>query len=305
MQLGVGRGDGSDLIELVRLDVVALQGAAGILGQIERAALELIRRYEIERIGIGFGGPVDAATGKTIRSHQIDGWENLGLIAWAEQILQRPAAIGNDCNVASLAEAIFGAGRGKDRVFFVTVGTGVGGGFVTDGRLDGNNRPAIAEIGHLRPGLQADRSDATVEAMTSGWGIAAAAQARIREDDVPKPDGNAVKDLLDRCGGDSETLTARMVAQAAADGNEVAIEVLAHACQALGWAIAQVITLLAPDVVVIGGGVSLLGEELFFNPIKQAVAKYVFPPLADSYEIAPAKLGELVVVHGALAIARQ
>ena len=330
LQLGVGRGDGSDLIELVRLDVVASQGAAGILGQIERIAPELIRRYDIERLGIGFGGPVDALTGKTIRSHQIEGWENVALVAWAEQALQRPAAIGNDCNVASLAEAIFGAGRGKARVFFLTVGTGVGGGFVIDGRLDGTDRPAIAEIGHLRPGLQAETPDATVESMASGWGIAAAARARGRCDvassldamhaggvdpdpnevglalvDARKTEERFIVDLLDRCGGDSEKLTARMVAQAAADGNEVAIEVLAHACQALGWAIAQFITLLAPDVIVIGGGVSLLGEELFFNPIKQAVAKYVFPPLADSYEIAPAKLGELVVVHGALAIARQ
>jgi glucokinase len=111
-------------------------------------------------------------------------------------------------------------------------------------------------------------------------------------------------DLLHRAGGDLDALTAKMVAQAAADGNEIAREVLNHATQALGWAIAQVITLLAPGVVVVGGGVSLSGEQ-FFAPLREQAARYVFPPLAGSYEIAPARLGELVVVHGALALAAE
>ena len=93
------------------------------------------------------------------------------------------------------------------------------------------------------------------------------------------------------------------MAQAARDGNEIAREVLAHACQALGWAIAQAVTLTAPDVVVVGGGVSLMDESLFLTPLRQEVARYVFPPLADTYEILPARLGEAVVVHGALAVA--
>ena len=77
-----------------------------------------------------------------------------------------------------------------------------------------------------------------------------------------------------------DQLTAKMVAQAAADGNEIARDVLGHSGQALGWAIAQVITLLAPEIVVVGGGVSLIGPQFFFDPLKEAVAKYVFPPLS-------------------------
>ena len=94
-----------------------------------------------------------------------------------------------------------------------------------------------------------------------------------------------------------------MLTQAAAEGNELAREVLGHAHEALGWAIAQTITLLAPEVVVVGGGVSLAGEQLFFAPLRKQVERYVFPPLAESYEIRPAELGELVVVQGALALA--
>jgi glucokinase len=110
-------------------------------------------------------------------------------------------------------------------------------------------------------------------------------------------------DLLQRCGQDPEHLTAQMIAQSAADGNEIAREVLGHACQTLGWAIAQMITLLAPEIVVLGGGVSLIGEQWFFSPVRDEVQRYVFPPLLGSYRIVPARLGELVVVHGAIALA--
>jgi glucokinase len=330
LQLAVGSGDGTKLAAIERCDVDPRHGAAGILEQIERTGAALLQRHEVSRIGIGFGGPVDAAAGRVIKSHQIDGWTNVPLVEWCQLTFDRPTVLGNDCDVAALAEARCGAGRGKRSVFFVTVGTGVGGGFVVNGNLHGAGRPAVAEIGHLRPGLHADRSDATVESLASGWGIVAAAQARIthqisrpletvrrttaprgREQllqhlaDVEQADQEYLADLVQRCGSDLDGLTAKMIAQAAAEGNEVAREVLQHAVQVLGWAIAQVITLLAPEVVVVGGGVSLIGEQFFFAPLRSEVNRYVFPPLADSYELVPAELGELVVVHGAIALAHQ
>jgi glucokinase len=329
LQLGVGRGDGGKLLALERRDVDPSRGAAGILEQIESTAAGLLQKHHVSRIGIGFGGPVDAAAGRVVKSHQVDGWDDAPLADWCRSTLGRPTVLGNDCDAAALAEARFGAGRGKRIVFFVTVGTGVGGGLVVDGKLHGRHRPAAAEIGHLRPGLHADRAEETVESLASGWGIAAAARARL-SGDVSRPllaarhgEGPAsadevrrrladaeqtgkeyTADLLNRAGGDLDALTAKMVAQAAADGNEVAREVLDHATQALGWAIAQVITLLAPEAVVVGGGVSLSGEQ-FFAPLRKETARYVFPPLADVYEIVPAALGELVVVHGALALAAE
>jgi glucokinase len=102
-----------------------------------------------------------------------------------------------------------------------------------------------------------------------------------------------------------ESLTARDVAQAADQGNALAAEILQHAVQTLGWAIAQVITLVAPEVVVVGGGLSLISPALFLRPLRAEVARYVFPPLADRYAIEPAALGEEVVVHGALALAKE
>jgi glucokinase len=135
-------------------------------------------------------------------------------------------------------------------------------------------------------------------------GFARALPVRERLASAQDRESEYIRDLLDRCDGKPEQITARLVARAAEEGNPLAQEILAHATQALGWAIAQMITLVAPETVVVGGGVSLMGETLFFSPLRSEVERYVFPPLLGTYRILPAALGEEVVVHGALALAR-
>jgi glucokinase len=330
LQLGVGPGNGT-LVDMERFTVDAARGAGGILAAIEPAAATLIARHNVRAIGIGFGGPVDMGGGRTLKSHQIEGWTDFPLARWAQKTLGLPTKIGNDADLAALAEARFGAGRDHDPVFYVTVGTGIGGGLIIDGKVYRGSGLGAAEIGHLRPGLNADRPEDTVESIASGLGIAAAAQARLVEpvshslkpfmDDEDRPlkpeevrqhliaveeaAEEYAADLLERCDGEIDRLTAKIVAQAAAEGNTVALEVLRHACEALGWGIAQVVTLIAPSIVVIGGGVSLMGRELFLDPVRAAVEKYVFPPFLDTFEVVAAKLGEEMVVHGALALAAE
>lgn len=328
LQLGVSDGRSSRLLALERRDVNAERGSAGILDSIEAAGTALLQKHKVKRIGIGFGGPVNSESGVVTKSHQIDGWDSFPLVRWCEESFQLPATLANDCDAAALAEARFGAGRGSQSLLYVTVGTGVGGGLVLNGKLHGNGRPAVAEIGHLRPGLHDDRAEMTVESYCSGWGIAATALARIsgevsrrlevlskgvtsahrqqilqRMTLVAETEREYIADLLQRCQQDPERLTAKIVSQAAQDGNDIARDVYQHATQVLGWAIAQTITLVAPEVVVVGGGVSLAGDELFFEPLERQIARYVFPPLASSYRVVPAELGELTVVHGALALA--
>ncbi len=330
LQLGVGDGRSAALCALERADIDPQRGSAGILEQIRQLGSDLVRTHGVTQVGFGFGGPVDTREGRVIKSHQVPGWENFHLASWCRESLGVPAILGNDCDVATLAEAHFGAGQGRRSVLFMTVGTGVGGGFVHDGQLLGSGRPAACEIGHLRPGLHAAESDQTVESLASGWGIASAAQARLtgevtgaltpwagaarpadraqlqrRLADAKQADAQSIEDLLERCHQNLDQLTARVVAEAAEAGNAIAQRVLSHACQVLGWAIAQAVTLLAPEVVVVGGGVSLIGEPLFFQPLRQEVARYVFPPLRDSFSIEPAALGESVVVHGAVWLAAQ
>jgi glucokinase len=327
LQLGVGRGNGK-FAAFERFVVEPKLGAQGILKQIDAAAKVLIARHNVQAIGIGFGGPVDTARGLVVKSHHVEGWDAFPLANWCKTTLRVKAHLQNDCDVAALAEATLGAGRGSRVVLYVTVGTGIGGGLVIDGKIYPGSGHGAAEIGHLRPGLHADRPDQTVEALASGWGIAAAAQARLSDPishafvsltsgldphrpeevrqrliETEEAEEEYAGDLWDRCDGKLEQLTALVVAQAASDGNELAREVLARATQALGWAIAQSITLVSPEVVVVGGGVSLMDESLFLAPLRESAARYVFPPLADTYRIVPAALGEQVVVHGAVAAA--
>jgi len=328
LQLGVGQGDGSALVELERRPIDAHAGAESILRDIERTARQLCKRHAIDTVGIGFGGPVHAEDGRVIKSHQVSGWEDFQLAPWCQKKLGLQAYVENDCDAASLAEARFGAGRGAKVVLYITVGSGIGGGLVVDGEIYRGSGRGAAEIGHLRPGLHADRDEDTVETLASGWGIMATTQARLsglvakpfvpltnglttaqpnemRERLIEAEEAEEVSaaDLLERCDGRVEQLTTKMIAEAAAEGNPIAGEVIAHACQVLGWAVAQAITLFAPGVVVVGGGVSQADEGLFLNPLRREIDRYVFPAFTGTFQVLPAQLGETVVVQGALATA--
>ena len=140
-----------------------------------------------------------------------------------------------------------------------------------------------------------------IESLAAGPGIEAAARARIADAGHTSPE---VAELLVNCGSDLSQLTVKQVGEAAAGGHALSRDILGQANRALGWGIAQVITLLGVHAVIVGGGVSLLGEELFYKPLRDFVSAYVFPPLRGTFDILPPALGEEVVVHGALAFAR-
>ncbi|MEE8451898.1 MAG: ROK family protein [Thermoguttaceae bacterium] len=301
LQLGVGSGDGRSLVALERAPVDPLGGAQAIRQQIAQLGKNLIERYDVRAIGVGFGGPVDAAAGRTIKSHQVDGWDDFPLVDWCREHLGPPAVLGNDSDLAGLGEARFGAGQGGRVVFYSNIGSGIGGALVIDGKLFRGSGGVASELGHLRPGPHCERPDQTVESIASGWAIAAMARRRVA--DPKEADSQAALDLLRVADGQADRLTTVDVTEAAAKGNPLARAILQEACRTYGWAIAQMITLLAPDVVVIGGGVSLVGEELFLGPLRCEVDRYVFPPLRGKFKLVAAELGEEVVVHGALALA--
>ena len=110
------------------------------------------------------------------------------------------------------------------------------------------------------------------------------------------------KRLLAACDGNADDLTTKQIGIAAANGDSISIEAIHRATKTLGWAIAQVVTLLAPEVIVVGGGVSLIGDT-FFGPLREASEQYGFGALKTSYSIVPAALGEEVVIHGAIQLA--
>jgi glucokinase len=304
LQLGLGQGDGT-ILSLWRGAVNASEGSEGIRKQIVAAVPELLAKAGVDRTqlrgtGIGFGGPTDDATQTVIKSHQIEGWDGFPLADWVSDLVGVPAVLCNDADVAGLAEALFGAGRGLSPIFYITVGTGVGGGLIIDGQIYRGVGRGAAEIGHLRVPYQYPQSDVQlvpVENLASGSGIESLAAISERGGT------DYVEGLRAHCS--EGAITAKAVAAAAHEGDETALHILDEARAALAEGICDVIALLCPRRVVIGGGVSLMGEELFFTPLRELVAELVFPPFRGLTDIVPAALGEEMVVHGALALARQ
>jgi glucokinase len=307
LQLGIGPDDGK-LRALWRGAVDVPAGPEGIRRQITAAVPELLAQAGVERrqlrgVGIGFGGPVDDATHTVVKSHQIEGWDNFPLADWVSGAVGLPAVLGNDADVAGLAEALHGAGKGYSPIFYITIGSGIGGGFIINGEIYRGCGRGAAEIGHLRfaysqnqaPGIKScSPMPLTVEQMASGFGIANRARRA--------PPGD---ELILRCDGEEDRITGAMVAEAAQDGDPLSRELLGSAWDCLADAVCHVIALLCPRRIVIGGGVALMGEKLLFEPLRRLVAERVFRPFAGLTDIVPAALGEEVVVHGALALARR
>ncbi len=284
LQLGLGAGDGS-IAALWRGSVDRAAGGEGIRRQIVAAVPELLAQANVDRsqlkgVGVGFGGPTDDATQSVIKSHHIAGWANFPLALWLTELLHLPTVICNDADVAGLAEALFGAGKGLSPIFYITVGTGVGGGLIIDGEIYRGVGRGAAEIGHVRPAYPLDdsRRGGILEDFASGMG-------------------------MERQVGD--TLTGKQIAERALAGDPQCKHIIDAATQALAENICTVIKLLCPRRVIIGGGVSLIGEELFFEPIRRYVVERGMQALAGLTDIVPAALGEEVVIHGALALARR
>jgi glucokinase len=295
LQLGVGTADCRQLTALKRANIRPENGAEGIRQQIRQIALPLISDDQIKTIGIGFGGPVDLASGTIVKSHHVSGWDGFALVEWCRHTLGIPACLANDSDMAGLAEARVGAGRGKRVVFYSNVGSGIGGAFCVDGRVYIGGAGIASELGHLSPSLEPNGVAETVESAASGWAIAKAARS--------DPALSAELQRLHGCT--AEQVTGRMVAQSAQAGNPSAVAIFYRATQTYGWALAQMITLLSPEVIVVGGGVPQAGDALFFSPLRQQVERCAFPPLRGTYQIIPAELGEEVVVHGALILAKE
>ena len=273
-----------------KLQVDAQRGAAGIRQQLEREVPELSRGRHLDRVGVGFGGPVDWKTGRICRSHQIEGWSEFDLGGWLQELAGAPVVVDNDANVAALGEATHGAGVGFNPVFYVTLGSGVGGGLVVEGRIYHGAKPGEAEIGHVR----LDRNGTIVEARCSGWAV----DARIRKLKPKEPDC-----LLARLVGQTVGGEAKHLAAAWQQGDAAARQILQEMAEDLAFGLSHVVHLFHPEVVIIGGGLSGVGEPLRAC-VESALRAFVMEAFAPGPRIALAGLGEDAVPVGALVLAK-
>ena len=282
--------------------VYAPPGADGAWDQAAmlNLARELLAQHpgQLVAIGVSFGGPVDAGRGVVRLSHHVPGWEETPLRDRLQAELGAPAAVDNDANVAALGEWRFGAGQGCDSVFYVTVSTGVGGGWVLGGRIWSGADGMAGEIGHnvVRPGGVpcVCGKAGCVEAEACGWGIAAKARASLS----PTKDERAR--LLALAGGRVDGVTAQMVAQAAAEGDALAQELLYGAAEALGMGIGAALNLMNPQRVVLGGGITKSGER-WWQIVRETARAHALPQ--TNAEIVPAAMGDDAPLWGAAALA--
>lgn len=247
-------------------------------------------------VGLGSPGPLDPRTGVILSAPNLPGWENVPLQEIMEDRLGMPARLANDGNAAVLGEWAFGAGRGHQNLIYVTISTGVGGGIIADGRLVLGRRGLAGEVGHMT--LQADGPRCNCgntgcwEALASGTAIARQGAAAVLESRSPL--------LAELSQGVAGRVDAKLVGEAARRGDPVAGEIIQQAALYSGIGIASLIHLFSPEVVLVGGGVSKLGD-FFLEPVRHIVHERVMAPYKDT-PVKPAALGGDVGLLGAVAL---
>jgi len=255
-------------------------------------------------IGVSFGGPVDASTGTVRLSHHVAGWENIPLKGLLEKEFGVPVGVDNDANVAALGEHRFGAGQRYDSLFYITVSTGVGGGWILNGKPWRGAGGMAGEIGHIvvdpAGPICLCGKRGCVERLASGPYMAQNVR-EILENVPPRHQGHQGGEVLRGLVGDNlELLTGQLVSEAAAAGDDLAKEVLHKAAWALGVGIGNVANLMNPQRFVLGGGVTKAGED-FWQVVRQVARETALPEV--DFEIVPAVLGDDAPLWGAVAIA--
>jgi glucokinase len=245
---------------------------------------ELLGEERPSHIGISFGGPVDFNSGVVRLSHHVPGWENVPLQQQFEHAFQASVRVDNDANVAALGEWRFGAGRGVADLLYVTVSTGVGGGWILDGRPYRGTQGLAGEIGHtvVDPNgpLCLCGKRGCVERLASGPYMA---------QDVAAARGIPVAQL-----------SGKLVAEWAALGEETAVAILERGAWGLGVGLGNAANLLNPSRILLGGGVTKSGDR-WWQLVRQTARATALPEI--QFDIAPAALGDDAPLWGGVALA--
>jgi len=251
-------------------------------------------------VGVGSPGGIDAETGRVVfPALNIPGWEDMPLAARLSAALELPAFADNDVNVTALGEAWFGAGSRYRDMVCITIGTGIGGGVVIDRRVHHGANHFAGEIGHTSIDLNGRRcvcgSQGCVETYAAAPAIAESGR-RLWESGIP----TRLREMVSA----ADEVTAADVAEAAASGDAPCRRIIESAARCLGAALANVVNILNPECIVIGGGVAQAGEALF-GPLREEVRLRGLNVATENLAIVPAALGERAGVGGAAALALQ
>ena len=291
--------DGTRVVAMQNAPTIPESGADIVLDRIiglSRAVMDDTRKVDAGAtfIGVGAGapGPLDTQRGVVLLTPNL-GWVDFPLAERLHQGLGLPVVIDNDANCAVLGEWWMGAARGTQHAIGFTIGTGIGGGIILNGRLYHGASDCAGEIGHTTIDSNGRRcacgNYGCLEAYASGPAIARRA--------VEALEAGAESRLPSLVDGDFTKVTAQLVYEAAEAGDELAREVVHDTAHFLGAGVANLLNLFNPEVVVICGGVRRAGD-LLFAPLRREVARRAFKPAVAAARILPSEL-ETPGVQGA------
>lgn len=281
--------------------------AAASFGRISDVAARLLESelHEGERlraIGFGFGGTVRRSTNRPHLCLHEDGWSEVDVVGELRARFGVSVYVENDCKLAALAESHFGAGRGLRTLFYVTLGTGVGGGFIHNGRILACGDLGEAEIGHVVVDADGPEcccgSRGCVEALCSGPGLRNLA-GLLAERDPRAWESSSLSG-----SGTEKDLRSERIMDAWAAGDGFATRVVEHAMGGLARALATTVNLLVPEIIVVGGGVGMSSPRLP-GMLADRIRPLVVPYFRDSVRVTASRLGTAVVTQGAAVLARQ
>jgi len=282
------------------------KGFAHSSGQMNRVVEGLLQRAsergaEVTGIGACAPGPMDVKRGILYNPPNLEGWQDLALRDMLEKRFEVGVCVDNDANAAGLAEALWGAGKGFDHVFYATVSTGIGTGIILNRRILHGKNGMAGEGGHVT--IQCEDTGARcncgntgcIESYASGTSVARRAGTAL-EALHEKPA------LLEKeTGSDWNALTTKHLASAAMHGDAFSRKMIEEAGTRLGIWLGSIVSLLDPDVIIIGGGVSQAGEPLF-EAIRKELPRRTINPFAAETPVVKAKLEQDVGIFGAAAL---
>jgi len=297
-QLALCDGDGH-MLEQIGENVPHPNGAADIRAWLEARVDGVLARHRgIRRIGVGFGGPLETATGRVLVSVQVPGWKDFELKAWFESRFGRETVVVNDTVAGGYAELKLGSGR-QSRVFFYTnIGSGIGGALFIGGRTWDGTGCGASYLGNT---YTADWTAAEPGALTRIEALCCgpAIEARLRAPGYVPADSA----LIGLCGGDVAGLDCKLLRRAAEAGDRFAREEIARVGRTFGVGVATVVSLIGADTVAIGGGVANLGEYLL-APMRASADAHAFVSARGRFRIVPCALVRDNVPVGAALYAR-
>jgi len=278
------------------------QGGDALNRAIADVALELMGDFEVETVGISAAGFVSSDRKTMLATPNIAGWNGVDLNKEISTLIGLPAIIENDANAAAWGEAKFGAGRNESHVILLTIGTGIGGGIVTNGQLHRGAYGIAAEFGHMRVVPEGHLCGCGERGCFEQYASGNALLRHAREAVSASPE--IARNLLSLGDGTIGAMTGKHITEAARSGDAVALAAFNTTAQWLGAGIASLSVLLDPACVIIGGGVIDAGDILL-TPTREALERYLpFAGKHPSPRIVAAQLGNEAGLVGVADLAR-